>query len=169
MSDDSTTRTASAKRPALGRGLGALLGETRREEPLVTPAQPRPAAGTATPTAGLAMLELVQAPGFYTALEAKTNALCDGLEAAARDAGVPFSTQRVGGMFGLFFSADKVDTYAGAMACDTAAFNRFFHEMLGRGVFLAPSAFEAGFISSAHDDAVIAQTIDAARAAFHAL
>ena len=119
--------------------------------------------------AGLAMLDLVQAPGFYDALEAKTHALCDGLESAARDAGVAFTTQRVGGMFGMFFSADKVDTYAGALACDTAAFNRFFHEMLDRGVFLAPSEFEAGFVSSAHDDAVIAQTIEAARAAFHAL
>lgn len=156
-----------------GMPVGAYGG--RRElMQQISPAGPIYQAGTLSGNpvamaAGLAMLELVQAPGFYTALEAKTNALCDGLETAARDAGVPFSTQRVGGMFGLFFSADKVDTYAGAMACDTAAFNRFFHEMLGRGVFLAPSAFEAGFISSAHDDAVIAQTIDAARAAFHAL
>jgi glutamate-1-semialdehyde 2,1-aminomutase len=119
--------------------------------------------------AGLAMLELIQAPGFYTDLERGTNALCDGLEAAARDAGVPFATNRVGGMFGLFFSATRVDTYAQAVACDTAAFNRFFHAMLERGVYLAPSAFEAGFVSSAHDDAVIAATIEAARAAFAAL
>ena len=119
--------------------------------------------------AGLAMLELVQAPGFHDALEAKTHALCDGLEAAAREAGIAFTTQRVGGMFGLFFSTEKVDTYAQALACDTAAFNRFFHAMLDRGVYLAPSAFEAGFISSAHDDAVIATTLDAARAAFAAL
>lgn len=116
--------------------------------------------------AGLAMLELVQAPGFYDALEAKTNTLCDGLEVAARDAGVPFTTQRVGGMFGLFFSDEKVDTYAQAVACDTAAFNRFFHAMLARGVYLAPSAFEAGFMSSAHDDAVLSATIEAARAPF---
>ena len=116
--------------------------------------------------AGLAMLELVQAPGFYDALEAKTNTLCDGLEVAARDAGVPFTTQRVGGMFGLFFSDEKVDTYALAVACDTAAFNRFFHAMLARGVYLAPSAFEAGFMSSAHDDAVLSATIEAARASF---
>ena len=119
--------------------------------------------------AGLAMLELVQAPGFHDALETKTHALCDGLEAAAREAGIAFTTQRVGGMFGLFFSTWKVDTYAQALACDTAAFNRFFHAMLDRGVYLAPSAFEAGFISSAHDDAVIAATLDAARAAFAAL
>ena len=119
--------------------------------------------------AGLAMLDLVQAPGFYDALEAKTHALCDGLESAARDAGVAFTTQRVGGMFGLFFSAGQVDTYAQAMACDTPAFNRFFHAMLARGVYLAPSAFEAGFVSSAHDDATIAETLRAAEAAFQAI
>ncbi len=116
--------------------------------------------------AGLAMLELIQAPGFHDTLEAKTNALCDGLEAAAREAGVAFTTQRVGGMFGMFFSNEQVDTYAQAMACDTAAFNRFFHAMLARGVYLAPSAFEAGFMSSAHDDDAIAATIEAARGAF---
>ena len=116
--------------------------------------------------AGLAMLELVQAPGFHDALEARTNALCDGLEAAAADAGVAFTTNRVGGMFGLFFSAEKVDTYAQTIACDSAMFNRFFHAMLERGVYLAPSAFEAGFMSSAHDDDAIAQTIAAAREAF---
>ena len=116
--------------------------------------------------AGLAMLELIQVPGFHDALEAKTHALCDGLEAAAREAGVAFSTQRVGGMFGLFFSSVPVDTYDQAVACDTAAFNRFFHAMLARGVYLAPSAFEAGFMSSAHDDAAIAATVEAAREAF---
>ncbi len=119
--------------------------------------------------AGLAVLDLIQAPGFHEDLEKRTHALCDGLEAAAREAGVAFTTQRVGGMFGMFFSDEIVDTYAQAMACDSAAFNRFFHAMLERGVFLAPSAFEAGFISSAHDDGVIAQTLDAARAAFATL
>jgi glutamate-1-semialdehyde 2,1-aminomutase len=119
--------------------------------------------------AGLKMLDLIQAPGFHDALESKTHALCDGLEAAARDAGVAFTTTRVGAMFGLFFSNEQVDTYAQAIACDTAAFNRFFHAMLERGVYLAPSAFEAGFMSSAHDDAAIAATVDAARAAFKAL
>jgi glutamate-1-semialdehyde 2,1-aminomutase len=116
--------------------------------------------------AGLAMLDLIQAPGFHNELERRTHALCDGLEAAACDAGVAFTTQRVGGMFGMFFSNEIVDTYAQAMACDSAAFNRFFHAMLERGVYLAPSAYEAGFMSSAHDDGVIAQTLDAARAAF---
>ena len=156
-----------------GMPVGAYGG--RRElMQQIAPAGPIYQAGTLSGNpvamaAGLAMLDLVSEPGFHDALEAKTNALCDGLEAAARDAGVAFSTQRVGGMFGLFFSADQVDTYAGALACDTAAFNRFFHAMLERGVYLAPSAFEAGFVSSAHDDAVIAQTIEAARAAFASL
>ena len=156
-----------------GMPVGAYGG--RRElMQQIAPAGPIYQAGTLSGNpvamaAGLAMLDLVSEPGFHDALEARTNALCDGLEAAARDAGVPFSTQRVGGMFGLFFSADTVDTYAAATACDTAAFNRFFHAMLERGVYLAPSAFEAGFVSSAHDDAVIATTIDAARQAFHAL
>jgi glutamate-1-semialdehyde 2,1-aminomutase len=116
--------------------------------------------------AGLAMLELIQAPGFHQDLERRTNTLCDGLEAAARDAGVPFTTNRVGGMFGLFFSSERVDTYAQAIACDTAAFNRFFHAMLERGVYLAPSAFEAGFLSSAHGEAELAQTVAVARDAF---
>ena len=116
--------------------------------------------------AGLAMLELIQAPGFYERLTAATNTLCDGLEAAAHDAGVAVTTTRVGGMFGLFFTDRYVDTYAQAVACDVAAFNRFFHAMLERGVYLAPSAFEAGFLSSAHDSDVIAHTLAAAREAF---
>jgi len=117
--------------------------------------------------AGLAMLELISEPGFHARLEATTQALCEGFEAAAREAGVPFTTTRVGAMFGLFFTdAPTVDTYAQAVACDTAAFNRFFHAMLERGVFLAPSAFEAGFVSSAHDEAVVAATLAAAREAF---
>ena len=116
--------------------------------------------------AGLAMLELIQAPGFHAGLTAATNALCDGLEAAAREAGVAFTTTRVGALFGMFFTDQQVDTYAQAVACDIGAFNTFFHAMLDRGVFLAPSAFEAGFMSSAHDEAVIADTVAAAREAF---
>ena len=138
----------------------------------IAPAGPIYQAGTLSGNpiamaAGLAMLELVSAPGFHDALEAGTARLCDGLEAAAREAGVPFTTTRVGAMFGLFFTdAASVDTYAQAVACDSAAFNRFFHAMLERGVFLAPSAFEAGFMSSAHDAAVIEATLAAAREAF---
>jgi glutamate-1-semialdehyde 2,1-aminomutase len=119
--------------------------------------------------AGLAMLGLIQQPGFYETLDARTATLCAGFEDAAHEAGVPFSTNRVGSMFGLFFTAEKVETYAQATAGDTAAFNRFFHAMRERGVYLAPSAFEAGFLSMAHDDAVIATTIEAARASFAAI
>jgi len=116
--------------------------------------------------AGLAMLEVIQTPGFHAELERKTNLLADGLLAVARDAGVPFSVNRVCGMFGLFFSAEKVETFAQAMACDVTRFNRFFHAMLERGVYLAPSAFEAGFMSTAHSEDDIAATLEAARAAF---
>jgi glutamate-1-semialdehyde 2,1-aminomutase len=119
--------------------------------------------------AGLAMLGLIQQPGFYETLDARTATLCAGFEDAAREADVPFSTNRVGSMFGLFFTAEKVETYAQATAGDTAAFNRFFHAMRERGVYLAPSAFEAGFLSMAHDDAVIATTIEAARTSFAAI
>jgi glutamate-1-semialdehyde 2,1-aminomutase len=116
--------------------------------------------------AGLAMLEVIQTPGFYKELERKTQLLTDGLLAVAIDAGVPFSVNRVCGMFGLFFIAQKVETFAQATACDVAAFNRFFHAMLERGVYLAPSAFEAGFMSSAHSEQDIADTLQAAREAF---
>jgi len=116
--------------------------------------------------AGLAMLELIQAPGFYEDLERKATLLVDGLRAVAIEAGVPFSTNRVGAMFGLFFTDAKVETYTQATACDVAAFNRFFHAMLDRGVYLAPSAFEAGFLSATHSEQDIADTLDAARAAF---
>jgi glutamate-1-semialdehyde 2,1-aminomutase len=116
--------------------------------------------------AGLAMLELVQAPGFHQRLDAAAAALCTGLEQATAAAGVAVTTNQVGAMFGLFFTAQKVETYAQATACDTAAFNRFFHAMLERGVFLAPSAYEAGFLSSAHDQGVLDATLAAAREAF---
>ena len=137
----------------------------------IAPAGPIYQAGTLSGNpvamaAGLAMLELVQEPGFHDRLGAASARLCAGLEAAAAEAGVAVTTTQVGGMFGLFFTDQKVDTYAQATACDITAFNTFFHAMLERGVFLAPSAYEAGFMSSAHDDSVIDATIDAAREAF---
>ena len=117
--------------------------------------------------AGLAMLELIQAPGFHDALEAQhARAVRRPRSRRARSGRAVHAPTASARMFGLFFSAEKVDTYAQAIACDTAAFNRFFHAMLERGVYLAPSAFEAGFLSSAHGDAEIAHTLDAARAAF---
>lgn len=116
--------------------------------------------------AGLATLDLIQSPGFHDALERSTHVLCDGLEAAAREAGVAFTTTRAPGMFGLYFREGPVETFEDAKASDTSRFNRFFHAMLERGVYLAPSAFEAGFVSSAHGEAEIAHTLQAAREAF---
>jgi glutamate-1-semialdehyde 2,1-aminomutase len=119
--------------------------------------------------AGLATLDAISKPGFYDDLAAKTRALCDGLNAAAQDAGKTFCADSVGGMFGLYFAPKPPAGFADVMASDREAFNRFFHAMLDRGVYLAPSAFEAGFVSAAHSDADIAATVDAARAVFKTL
>nr|MDQ2694875.1 aminotransferase class III-fold pyridoxal phosphate-dependent enzyme [Pseudomonadota bacterium] len=117
--------------------------------------------------AGLATLEIVSEPGFYEALEDKTRRLMDGLREAARAAGVPLATQQVGGMFGLFFTeAAAVSRYDQATACDLERFKAFFHAMLREGVYLAPSAFEAGFVCAAHSDADIDATVAAAGRAF---
>jgi glutamate-1-semialdehyde 2,1-aminomutase len=120
--------------------------------------------------AGLATLEVISAPGFYEPVFAHTSQLCEGLEQAAAAAGVPFTTNHAGTMFGGFFTdAATVTNYSQVMACDTPAFNRFFHAMLDAGVYLAPASYEAGFMSAAHTDADIAATVDAARAAFASL
>ena len=119
--------------------------------------------------AGMTTLKLVQAPGFYEALSAQTARMAAGISAAARDAGVPFCSASVGGMFGLYFTEDVPRNYAEMMKCDKAAFNAFFHAMLDAGVYLAPSAFEAGFVSAQHDDAAIDATLAAARQAFAAM
>ncbi|MDQ3287699.1 MAG: glutamate-1-semialdehyde 2,1-aminomutase [Pseudomonadota bacterium] len=116
--------------------------------------------------AGLATLELIEKPGFHEALERTTHALCDGLEAAARESGVAFHTTRTAGMFGLYFREGPIESFADAMGSDAGQFATFFHAMLDRGVYLAPSAFEAGFMSSAHGEAEIAATVAAAREAF---
>jgi glutamate-1-semialdehyde 2,1-aminomutase len=112
--------------------------------------------------AGLATLRLVQAPGFFDRLTASTTALVENLSQAARAAGVAFSAQSVGGMFGIYFAARPPQSYAEVMACDRESFNRFFHAMLDQGVYLAPSAFEAGFVSAAHTAADIEQTVSVA-------
>jgi glutamate-1-semialdehyde 2,1-aminomutase len=118
-------------------------------------------------SAGLKTLELISAPGFFEDLGKKVDFLVDGILAEARKAGVPMTANRVGGMFGLFFtSADKVSDYAAATACDQAAFRAFFHAMLRRGVYLAPSAFEAGFVSTAHSQADLEASITAAAESF---
>jgi len=119
--------------------------------------------------AGLATLAEIAAPGFYDRLAVKTRAMTDGLVAEARRAGVPFCADAVGGMFGIYFAPRVPQTYAEIMACDKERFNRFFHLMLDAGIYLAPSAYEAGFVSAAHGDAEIAATTAAAAAAFAAI
>ncbi len=117
--------------------------------------------------AGLKTLELISAPGFYEELSATAARLVTGLVERARAAGVALTTNHVGGMFGLFFTAaDAVTTYEQATGCNQERFRAFFHAMLRRGVYLAPSAFEAGFVSSAHADSHIQATLDAAEQAF---
>jgi glutamate-1-semialdehyde 2,1-aminomutase len=116
--------------------------------------------------AGLKTLELTQAPGFYERLGQRTRALCDGLAGAAALRGVAFCAQSVGGMFGMYFAPRPPQTYDQVMACDRERFNRFFHRMLDQGVYFAPSAFEAGFVSAAHTEADVAATVAAAERAF---
>jgi glutamate-1-semialdehyde 2,1-aminomutase len=153
-----------------GMPVGAYGGRRDLMEQ-IAPAGPIYQAGTLSGNpvamaAGLATLDLVQAPGFHDELHRKTRLLADGLQAVAHEAGVPFSTTRTCGMFGLYFTDQYVETYAQATACDTVLFNRFFHAMLERGIYLAPSAFEAGFMSNAHSEQDIADTLQAAREAF---
>jgi glutamate-1-semialdehyde 2,1-aminomutase len=116
--------------------------------------------------AGLATLREVQAPGFYERLGESTRSLCEGLARAARRHGVAFSARAVGGMFGIYFRAEPPASYTEVMECDKEAFNRFFHAMLEAGIYLAPSAYEAGFVSAAHSPADIAATVAAAEATF---
>ncbi len=119
--------------------------------------------------AGLATLEAVAKPGFHAALAAATARLADGRAGAARAAGLPVAVNQVCGMFSLFFNAGPVTDYRGVMASDAARFRRFFHAMLAAGVYLAPSPFEAGFVSTAHGEAEIAATLEAANRAFAAV
>ncbi|HJT51106.1 MAG TPA: glutamate-1-semialdehyde 2,1-aminomutase [Nitrosospira sp.] len=116
--------------------------------------------------AGLATLRLVQAPNFYEKLSARTRQLTDGLAAVAKKHGIVFCAQAIGGMFGLYFRENPPGSYAEVMSCDRNAFNRFFHAMLQEGVYFAPSAFEAGFVSAAHGDAEIGKTLAAAEKIF---
>ncbi len=116
--------------------------------------------------AGLAMLEALQAPDFYANLEARTGQLATGLVDRARRHGLPITVNHVCGMFSLFFTGDPVHSFKDVERCDVARFNRFFHTLLDHGVYLAPSAFEAGFVSAAHDDSVIESTLSIADAAF---
>ncbi|WP_137938503.1 glutamate-1-semialdehyde 2,1-aminomutase [Chitinivorax sp. B] len=116
--------------------------------------------------AGLTTLKKVTAPGFFEQLNKSTQILVNGLLAEANTAGITLSAQAVGGMFGVYFSTRCPSSYAEIMQCDKSAFNRFFHAMLDQGIYFAPSAFEAGFVSAAHTEQDIKQTILAAKTVF---
>lgn len=153
-----------------GMPVGAFGGRTDLMQQ-IAPLGPIYQAGTLSGNpiamaAGLAMLDIVQEPDFYARLAQTTERLCVGLEASAQAAGIALTTNHIGGMFGLFFSAEPVTTYAQAVACDRQAFQLFFHAMLERNIYFAPSPFEAGFVSSAHDDTVIEATVRSAAEVF---
>ncbi|MEP7061735.1 MAG: glutamate-1-semialdehyde 2,1-aminomutase [Betaproteobacteria bacterium] len=163
----------------LGKVIGggmpvAAFGGKRAIMEMIAPLGPVYQAGTLSGNpvaiaAGLATLALTERPGFYEALAGTAVALCRGLEAAARDAGVEFRADSAGGMFGLYFAPGVPASYDQVMACDKARFNRFFHAMLDQGIYFAPSAYEAGFVSAAHGAAELDATLRAARIAFAAL
>jgi glutamate-1-semialdehyde 2,1-aminomutase len=138
----------------------------------IAPAGPVYQAGTLSGNpvamaAGLATLERISVPGFYEGLGERTRSLVQGLQDAADQAGIAFSTHQAGGMFGCFFSAvSPITSFDQVMACDGERFKRFFHAMLRQGVYLAPSSYEAGFVSASHSAQDIASTIDAAKVAF---
>jgi len=153
-----------------GMPVGAFGGKRAIME-FIAPLGPVYQAGTLSGNpvavaAGLATLAATETPGFYERLSARTQLFVDGLTGAARAAGVPFCAQAVGGMFGLYFAESVPHSYEAVMACDKARFNRFFHAMLDDGIYLAPSAYEAGFVSAAHSDDDIAATVAAAARAF---
>jgi glutamate-1-semialdehyde 2,1-aminomutase len=156
-----------------GMPVGAFGGQRAIMEKLA-PLGPIYQAGTLSGnpvamTAGLVTLDLISAPGFHDQLAARTQRLCEELTAAADENGVALTANSVGGMFGIFFSAEPVTTYAQATACDVERFKAFFHAMLAEGFYFAPSAFEAGFMSSAHSEDDIEATVAAARRVFSRL
>jgi len=150
-----------------GMPVGAFGGKQKYMD-LVAPAGPVYQAGTLSGNpvamaAGIANLELIAEPGFYDRLSATTESLADGLQRAAEQAGVPMATVAVGGMFGFFFTdTDQVTNFDQAANCDMDRFKRFFTGMLEAGVYLAPSAFEAGFVSAAHTPSDVDETLAAA-------
>jgi glutamate-1-semialdehyde 2,1-aminomutase len=153
-----------------GMPVGAFGGR-RDIMQLIAPLGPVYQAGTLSGNpvavaAGLATLKLVQAPGFFERLSASTTRLVEQLQSAGRSAGIGFSAQSVGGMFGVYFRAAPPETYVQVMETDKTAFNRFYHALLAEGVYFAPSAYEAGFVSAAHGDAEIEATVRAAKIAF---
>ncbi|MDX1459731.1 MAG: glutamate-1-semialdehyde 2,1-aminomutase [Xanthomonadales bacterium] len=150
-----------------GMPVGAFGGKRELME-LVAPSGPVYQAGTLSGNpvamaAGLANLDLITTPGFYEMLNERSAQLVEGMASAAQTAGVAMHFSRVGGMFGLFFTdQDEVTTFSEVMKCDIEAFKRFFHGMLEAGIYLAPSAFEAGFVSASHTEQDIRDTVRAA-------
>ena len=157
-----------------GMPVGAFGGKREFME-MVAPSGPVYQAGTLSGNpvamaAGLANLDLISRAGFFEELTARTTRLVSGIQQMADQAGIPLLTTQVGGMFGMFFTdADRIVNFAEAGSCDVDAFKAFYHLMLERGVYLAPSAFEVGFVSSAHNDEHIEATIAAARESFNRL
>jgi glutamate-1-semialdehyde 2,1-aminomutase len=156
----------------IGGGLpvGAYGGKKEIME-CVAPVGPVYQAGTLSGNplavnAGIATLEILKAPGFYAKLESKASALQEGITTAAKDAGVSTQCNRIGSMMTTFFTSEAVFDYTSAKTSDTGLYARYFNEMLQRGVYFAPSQFEAAFVSSAHTDDDISHTIDAARKVF---
>ncbi len=161
----------------LGKVIGAgmpvgAFGGKREIMEQIAPLGPVYQAGTLSGnpvamTAGMTALELIARPDFHKTLDLRLNRLLGGLQRRAAAAGISLRTNQVGAMFGLFFTEqESVSNFAQVMACDSEQFSRFFHGMLEEGVYLAPSAFEAGFISSAHSDVDIQHTLDAAEKVF---
>lgn len=153
----------------------AAFGGSRKIMEKLSPSGPVYQAGTLSGNpigmaAGMAMLDIITQTGFYSELTQKTTEFLEGMQAVADHNGIKMTTNQVGGMFGLFFTdAEKVENYAQATACNTEVFNAFFHGMLDRGINLAPSAFESGFLSSAHTDEDIQTTVQAANEVFATL
>ncbi|NUZ07064.1 glutamate-1-semialdehyde 2,1-aminomutase [Piscinibacter koreensis] len=146
---------------------GARRGIMERLAPLGPVYQAGTLSGNPIATAcGLATLREIARPGFFDSLAARTRQLVDGLRAAAQDAGVALSGDSEGGLFGFFLTSELPQNYGQVIATDAARFNRFFHAMLERGVYLAPALYEAGFVSAAHGDAEIEATLAAARESF---
>jgi glutamate-1-semialdehyde 2,1-aminomutase len=158
----------------VGGGLpAAAYGGKRAILEMVSPAGPVYQAGTLSGNplamaAGAAQLELLRQPGVYQRLDALTAALCAGIGAAAQAAGTPVYQTRVGSMFTTFFTAEPVVDEASAKKSNTQAFAAFFGSLLDQGVYIAPSQFEAGFVSLAHSDDDIARTVAAAHVAMRA-
>lgn len=160
----------------LGKVIGggmpvAAFGGRRDIMEKIAPCGPVYQAGTLSgnPVAvacGMATLKLIQQPGFYETLGQQAQKLTQGLQGIAREYGIPFSADSVGGMFGIYFLDHCPTGFADVMQCDQALFKRFFHGMLDRGVYFAPSTFEAGFVSIQHTDEIIQRTLDAARETF---